>query len=142
MSQSDAESNPGDLDPGFGKGKFHVSHASDSGFENGLRGFFAYRDLGMAELTNGKVCAHVIRPNKPWKKPGDLHYHVLDFHMIYCLKGWIRLHFEGVGEVRLEEGSCLYQEPGLNHRILEYSDDFNVIEITLPADFKTVGVTP
>ena len=34
-------------DPGFPKGKFHVSHAAATSFEGGLRGYFEYRDLGM-----------------------------------------------------------------------------------------------
>ena len=142
MSQSDTESGRSDLDPAFGRGKFQVSHASDSVFEEGLRDYFAYRDLGMVAATGGKLRAHVIRPTGPCEKPGDLHYHNLDFQMVYVLKGWARVHFEGVGEVRFEEGSCMYQEPGLQHRVLEYSDDYTVIEITIPADFETVTLEP
>jgi quercetin dioxygenase-like cupin family protein len=84
----------------------------------------------------------VIRPSKKCDKPGDLHYHNLDFQMVYVLKGWARVMFEGIGEVRFEAGSCMYQEPGIQHRVLEYSDDYTVIEITVPADFETVSVAP
>ena len=129
-------------DPNFPKGKFHVDHARDSQFVRGLRDYFEYRDLGMVEATQGKVRAHVIRPDGPYEKPGDLHYHNLDFQMVYVLKGWARVDFDGVGEVRFEEGSCMYQEPGIDHRVLEYSDDYTVIEITLPADFETVSLEP
>jgi mannose-6-phosphate isomerase-like protein (cupin superfamily) len=132
-----------DLPPAqFAKGKLHVSHLKDAVFDEGLREYFAYRDLGMVAPTGGKVRAHVIRPSKKCDKPGDLHYHVLDFQMVYVLKGWARVHFEGRGEVRFEEGSCMYQEPGIHHRVLEYSDDYTVIEITVPADFETVSVAP
>ncbi len=130
------------LDPSFAKGKYHVTHERDSEFETGLRDYFDYRDLGMAEKTGGKLRAHVIRPSGPFEKSGDLHYHVLDFQMVYVLKGWARVHFEGVGEVRFEPGSCMYQEPGIHHRVLEYSDDYTVIEITVPADFETVSMAP
>lgn len=58
------------------------------------------------------------------------------------LKGWARVWFDGIREVRLEEGSCMYQEPGIHHRVLEYSDDYRVIEIISPADFETVSVAP
>ena len=129
-------------DTGFPRGKFHVSHHRDDAFETGLRDYFAYRDLGMVGPTGGRVRAHVIRPSRPCDKPGDLHYHNLDFQMVYVLKGWARVHFEGVGEVRFEEGSCMYQEPGIHHRVLEYSDDYTVIEITMPADFETVSLAP
>ena len=126
----------------FAKGRLHVSHERNAFWDEGLREYFAYRDLGMVPLTGGRVRAHVIRPSKPCDKPGDLHFHSLDFQMVYVLKGWARVHFEGVGEVRFEEGSCMYQEPGIQHRVLEYSSDYTVIEITIPADFETVSVAP
>ena len=36
----------------------------------------------------------------------------------------------------------MYQQPGIHHRVLDYSDDYTVIEITSPADFETVTVAP
>jgi quercetin dioxygenase-like cupin family protein len=126
----------------FPKGRFHVTHARDAHWDDGLRAFFAYRDLGMVERTGGRVRAHVIRPVGHQAGPSDLHHHTLDFQMVYVLKGWARVHFEGAGEVRFEEGSCMYQEPGIHHRVIEYSDDYTVIEITMPADFPTVTVAP
>jgi len=33
----------------FAKGKFHVSHEATAAWTAGLRGYFAYRDLGMVE---------------------------------------------------------------------------------------------
>ncbi len=85
------DGNQAGLDPSFGKGKFHVSHAADAEFDGGLRGYFEYRDLGMVEATGGKVRAHVIRPSGPYEKPGDLHTHNLDYQMVYVLKGWARV---------------------------------------------------
>ena len=126
----------------FAKGKFAVTHVADAMWDEGLREYFAYRDLGMVGATGGKLRAHVIRPNGPCPGPGDLHYHKLDFQMVYVLKGWARVWFEGVGEVRFEEGSCMYQQPEIHHRVIEYSDDYTVIEITSPADFETVTVAP
>ena len=126
----------------FPTGKFHVTHLKNAYWDAGLREYFAYRDLGMHGPTGSRVRAHVIRPSRPCDKPGDLHYHTLDFQMVYVLKGWARVHFAGVGEIRFEEGSCMYQEPGIRHRVIEYSDDYTVIEITMPADFETVSVSP
>ena len=126
----------------FAKGKLHISHEKGAFYDEGLREYFAYRDLGMVERTGGRVRAHVIRPSRPYDKPGDLHFHNLDFQMVFVLKGWARVHFDSVGEVRFEEGSCMYQEPGIQHRVIEYSSDYTVIEITIPADFETVSVAP
>ena len=37
----------------------------------------------------------------------------------------------------MEAGDAWYQAPGVKHELLEYSDDWEVVEITLPADFST-----
>jgi uncharacterized RmlC-like cupin family protein len=130
-------------DERFHKGPFHLVHAKgDADFVNGLRPYFKYRDLGMTEATGGKLMAQVIRPTKPCDGPGDQHYHVLDFQMVYVLRGWTRVWQEGVGEIRMEAGTCMYQTPGIEHRVLEYSDDYEVLEITVPADFKTIQTEP
>ncbi len=129
-------------DPTFGKGQFHLAHERDAAWDRGLRDYFEYRDLGMADATGGKLRAHVIRTTRPRDKPGDLHYHLLDFQMVYVLKGWARVYFEGIGERRIEAGACMYQQPGIHHRVIAYSDDYTVIELTVPADFETVTVAP
>ena len=108
----------------------------------GLRPHFAYRDLGIDAATAGKVLAQVIRARQPCDGPGDEHTHSLDFQMVYVLKGWMRTEFDGVGERTLQAGDCMYQEPGISHRVLDYSADLEVLEITIPADFETVSVAP
>lgn len=128
------------LDPAFPKGRFHVSRPENAAWTRGLRGHFAYRDLGVSAATSGKVLAQVIKAAEPCAEPGGTHRHALDFHMVYMLKGWARMKFEGVGEIRLEAGACWYQEPGIVHSVIEYSDDFEVLEITVPADFETAAL--
>ena len=130
------------LDPSFPKGRFHIAKAKGADWQVGLRRHFAYRDLGIDAATEGKVLAQVIRARQPCDGPGDEHTHSLDFQMVYVLKGWMRTSFAGVGERTLEAGDCMYQEPGINHRVLDYSDDLEVLEITIPAQFETVTVAP
>ena len=120
---------------------FVVTHAKDATFDGGLRGFFAYRDLHMAKVTDGRFQAHVIRAKDAKEGGGDWHYHVLDFQMVYVLKGWVRFEYEGVGEVLLEPGSCVYQPPGIKHREIAHSADMELIEITSPAEFETHSVS-
>jgi hypothetical protein len=43
-----------------------------------------------------------------------------------------------VGEVLAEAGSCVHQPPGIAHAELAHSDDLELIEITLPAEFETI----
>jgi quercetin dioxygenase-like cupin family protein len=130
------------LDPSFPKGRLHIAKAKGADWQVGLRPHFAYRDLGIHAATEGKVLAQVIRARQPSDGPGDEHTHSLDFQMVYVLKGWMRTQFEGVGERTLEAGDCMYQEPGINHRVLDYADDLEVLEITIPAEFETATVAP
>ena len=120
--------------------KFTVSHHRDEDFDPGLRTYSAYRDLGIALATGGMVQAHVIRMTKPFSA-GEVaipHYHDVEFQMVYVLKGWFKSEFEGQGVHTFEAGSCWIQPPRIKHTVLGYSDDCEVLEIVLPADFKTV----
>ena len=92
----------------------------------GLRPYFAYRDLGIKDVTGGKVLAHVIRADHPCEGPLGCHSHSLDFQMVYMLKGWARIDLEDAGEIRVEAGDAWYQTPGVRHEVLEYSDDWEV----------------
>jgi hypothetical protein len=120
--------------------RFTVSHLSEGSFESGLRRYAQYRDLGIAAATNGLARAHVIRfvpPCRP-EEVSKLHTHDVEFQMVYVLNGWIKSEFEGQGAVTMEKGSAWIQPPKIKHKVLDYSDDCEVLEIILPADFETV----
>ncbi len=119
--------------------KFSVSHHTEADFKTeGLRAFFKYRDLGIRDATNGRVVAHVIRAIPGTPVEPQRHHHELDFQFVYVLKGWIEFDYEGVGKTRLTAGSCVHQPPGIRHTELAHSDDLELIELVMPADFKTV----
>ena len=48
----------------------------------GLRDFFFYRDLGIAEATAGKMLAQLVRSNNAPEKGTGWHYHGADFHVV------------------------------------------------------------
>ena len=122
------------------KHKFTVSHHRETDFDFGLRPYSAYRDLGLAPATGGMVQAHVIRMTKPFsaEEVAIPHYHDVEFQMIYVLKGWFRSEFEGQGAHTFEAGSCWIQPPKIKHTVRGYSDDCELLEIVLPAEFDTV----
>lgn len=122
--------------------KFIVNRARDNPFvAGGLRVYREYRDLGIAAATGGRVHAHIIRTTAPCPEGGSgLHYHDLEFQMVMVRKGRSTVWFEGHGEVHFEEGDAWIQPPRIRHNVLSYSDDYEVLEITLPADYETVKV--
>jgi hypothetical protein len=120
--------------------RFAVSHHREEDFQVGLRAYAKYRDLGIAQATNGLVRAHVIRfipPCRP-EEVSKRHYHDVEFQMIYVLKGWIKTELYGQGAIVMRAGSAWIQPPRIEHVVLDYSNDCEVLEVILPADFATV----
>jgi Cupin domain len=120
-----------------------VSHPREEDFDQGLRTYAKYRDLGIAPATGGMVQAHVIRFIPPFR-PEDVstpHYHDVDFQMVYVLKGWYKTEFEGEGVHTFHAGACWIQPPKIKHTVLGYSDDCELLEIVLPAEFETVTLS-
>ena len=126
------------------KQRIAVSHHRNEDFKaDGLRAYAHYRDLGIKDATHGLAQAHVIRLQGPCNphEVSKLHYHDVEFQMVYVLKGWVKTYMEGHGETMMQEGSCWTQPPKIRHMILDYSDNVELLEIILPADFKTVELT-
>jgi hypothetical protein len=118
-----------------------ISHYRDEDFKaDGLRAYAKYRDLGIADATGGLARAHVIRLTGPCnpEEVSKLHFHDVDFQMVYVLKGWVKTWMDGQGENLFKEGSSWTQPPRIRHFIMDYSDDIELLEIILPADFETV----
>lgn len=108
--------------------------------DKGLRGFLEYRDLGTVAATEGRFNAHVARALHA-KKPdagAPLHYHTLGFHLTYVIRGWMRTYYEGIGEVIMKAGDCVTYEGEVPQSHTEHSEDFEVLQITMPAEFPTV----
>ena len=123
------------------KQRVAISHHREEDFKaDGLRAYAKYRDLGIKDATHGLAQAHVIRligPCNP-EEVSKLHYHDVEFQMVYVLKGWVKTYMEGEGETLMKEGSAWTQPPRIRHMILDYSDDVELLEVILPAEFKTV----
>jgi mannose-6-phosphate isomerase-like protein (cupin superfamily) len=126
------------------KQRIAISHHREEDFKaDGLRTYAMYRDLGIAEASHGLAQAHVIRligPCNP-EEVSKLHFHDVEFQMVYVLKGWVKTYMEGQGETLMKQGSAWTQPPRIRHLIMDYSDDVELLEVILPAEFKTVELT-
>ena len=120
--------------------RFSHVKAGDTDFKGqGLRDFFLYRDLGVAEATSGKVLAQVVRANSAPEKGTGWHRHEAEFHIVIMLKGWARFMY-GTEETLVAAGDCVHQMPGIVHYLFDYSADMEYLEIVGPADFSSVDV--
>ena len=59
-------------------------------------------------------------------------------HFVFVLRGWLTFRFAGVeGDVTLQAGAGLSQPAGVAHNVIARSDDLEVIEINVPAEYGT-----
>lgn len=119
-----------------------ISHYREEDFAGGLRAYAMYRDLGVAEASGGLAQAHVIRliGSCDPAEVSKLHYHDAEFQLVYVLNGWVKTYMDGVGEQTMRQGSCWTQPPRIKHLIRDYSENCELLEVILPAQFKTVEV--
>jgi quercetin dioxygenase-like cupin family protein len=104
----------------------------------GRRPFFRYRDLGVAGATGGRVRAQVMSASRGMSEPTGWHYHVCEAQFVYGLKGWVDLEFEDGQRIRLSAGESLLIPGGVRHNETATSEEFELLEVCLPADMGTV----
>jgi quercetin dioxygenase-like cupin family protein len=96
-----------------------------------------YRDL-IPDRLGGSIMASHIRIPIGGPVPDMVHYHTIGFQLIFCYKGWVKLVYEDQGpSFILKAGDCVTQPPEIRHRVLEASDNLEVIEIGVPAAHMT-----
>jgi quercetin dioxygenase-like cupin family protein len=115
----------------------HVKPADTPWRSDGLRDFFLYRDLGVAEATGARVIAQLVKANEAPEAGTGWHRHVADFHIVLMLKGWAKFMYEDT-EHLVAAGDCVHQRPGIVHYLFDYSPDMEYLEVVGPADFATV----
>lgn len=96
-----------------------------------------YRDLIPGRL-DGKIIVSHIRLPFAGVVPDSVHYHKIDFQMIYCKRGRIQVVYEDQGPpFWLETGDCILQPPEIRHRVLYSEAGAEVIEVSSPAEHVT-----
>ena len=96
-----------------------------------------YRDLIPDRLGGAMIASHIRIPDGG-PVPDMVHYHKVGFQLIFCIHGWVDVLYEDQGGLlRLNAGDCFIQPPEIRHRVMEASDDLQVIEIGVPAEHVT-----
>ena len=124
--------------------KFSHVKPGDTEFKGGgLRDFFLYRDLGIADATGGQVICHLVKanPDLPPEEGTGWHKHECEFQIVIMTKGWARFMYEDKSTL-VQAGDVVHQRPGITHYLYDYSEDMEYLEIVSPADFRTVDVPP
>ena len=114
-----------------------VQRADARSWRTGRAGM-QYRDLIPDRLGGRYIASHIRIPNGG-PVPDYVHHHGVQFQMIYCHRGWVRVVYEDQGPAfKMQAGDCVLQPPHIRHRVLEASDGMEVIEICCPAEHQTL----
>lgn len=125
------------LDKPVTRHKFEVKQLQDNDSWIIGRAGMLYRDLIPDRLGGGIIASHISIP-EGGPVPDVVHYHTIGFQLIFCYRGWVKLVYEDQGPpFILHAGDCVTQPPEIRHRVLESSDNLEVIEIGVPAEHLT-----
>lgn len=115
---------------------FRVVRADATAWRTGRAGM-RYRDLIPDRQGGRYIASHIAIPDGG-PVPDYVHYHAIQFQMIYCHRGWVRVVYEDQGEpFVMHAGDCVLQPPRIRHRVLEASPGLEVIELGMPAVHAT-----
>ncbi len=96
-----------------------------------------YRDL-MTDRMDGTMAVSHIRLTRDGEVPDYVHFHKVEFQMIRCIKGRIKVVYEDQGEpFWLTSGDWVIQPPEIRHRVLYAEAGAEVIEVSMPAEHET-----
>ncbi len=114
-----------------------ISRGGDNAAWTAGRAGMEYRDLVPGRL-DGALIASQIRIPTGGDVEDYVHYHKLQFQLIYCLAGAIKLVYEDQGEpFWMRPGDAVLQPPEIRHRVLEAEPGSEVIEVAAPAGHET-----
>ena len=116
--------------------KFNHNKPSDTdfiGYDVPEKNYTLFRDLGIKDATNGKFIAVITKANLPPAPCNDWHYHKVDFHILYMLKGWAKFMYNDKITL-VETGDCIVQPDGMVHVLFDYSPDMEYLEVISPSD--------
>ncbi len=95
------------------------------------------RDIGIAAATDGLAGAQVLRFGGTEDLP--MHAHEAEFVFTFVLEGAATLDVDGQGRHALTAGDSYVIPEGVSFGLTGCSDDLEVLEVALPADYRLVG---
>ncbi len=123
-------------------GEIAVSSNAEPVFVAGRRAFMKYRDLGVTRASNGRLRAQVTSSSEGLSEPTGWHIHLCEGQFVYMLSGWVELEFAAGRMVTIEAGDSIYIPGGTPHNETRTSDNFELLEVSLPADMGTEVCPP
>ncbi len=99
---------------------------------------FEARSTGINEATNGLADVKIVRP-KTANMATNWTSHTTDILFTFILEGSLELEVVKEGKHALKAGDAFVMPPDRKSRIIDFSDDLEFLEISLPGIFKTIA---
>jgi quercetin dioxygenase-like cupin family protein len=106
----------------------------------GPRKFFQYRDLGVREMTDGRIHIHIVKATEPGAGTG-WHYHTMaQWFMVLTGNSFIRVEDGPLIPINPLDAMCIGSGPEMRHNVAPFSGDYSVLEMCIPAEYDTIAV--
>jgi hypothetical protein len=118
------------------------THDTDDQYVRGQgpREYFLYRDLGTRGPTDGRIHFHIVRASEAGPGTG-WHYHSMaQWFMVIGGSSVIRVEDRPRQPLAWGDAMCVGQGPNMRHNVTEFSPDYRVLELCLPAEYETIAV--
>lgn len=107
---------------------------------DGPRKFFLYRDTGARAATDGRIHLHVVRATEPGPGTG-WHYHTMaQWFMVIGGSALLRVEDRPRQPLGWGDAMCLGRGTSMRHNLTDYTGDYLVLEMCIPADYETLAV--
>ncbi len=114
-----------------------IARADNPELVKGRREFFSYRELGVTKATEGKMRAQVTIATQGLSEETGWHVHLCEGQFVYILEGWVDLEFAGNRKERIVAGDSIFIPGDTPHNETATSEEFQILEVSLPADMGT-----
>jgi quercetin dioxygenase-like cupin family protein len=111
-----------------------ILHEDENAWDEGLREFFEYRDLGTLDPTEGRVYVHVIRTKgQPYESGTGWHYHSWG-QLFFVLDGHTDIRVEKSPRYALSPGDafCIGAGDKNRHFVDRVTADYKIVELCVP----------
>jgi quercetin dioxygenase-like cupin family protein len=107
----------------------------------GPRAYFRYRDLGTRGPTEGRIHFHVVNATEPGEAGTGWHYHSMaQWFMVIGGSAVIRVEDRPRYPIAWGDAMCVGMGPKMRHNVTDFTGDYKVLELCLPADYETIAV--
>ena len=121
---------------------FVISHETPENYVRGAgpREYFLYRDLQTKGPTDDRIHIHIVRATEPGEGTG-WHFHTMaQWFLIIGGSSIIGVEDRPPQPLRVGDAMCVGFGPTMRHNVTDFSADYAVLEMCVPAVYDTIAV--